>query len=170
MTRGNGAISNLPQVEWWQALSPGKTNVSAAPTRKSKGKTTGGLGLWNGSKLKSESAAIQRRYVAIYHIELGIFHGTRSSECAELIPLQPESTPDASALAAQARRLSYGQINLSANQVARFFRAKGVEPETVVGLCLRRSVEMGVATLGILKAGGAYVPIDPADPAGTAIV
>lgn len=83
----------------------------------------------------------------------------------ELITLQAESTPDASVLAAGARRLSYAQINRSANQVARFLRAKGAGPETVVGLCLRRSVEMVVAMLGILKAGGAYVPVDPADPA-----
>ena len=83
----------------------------------------------------------------------------------ERITLQAQSTPDATALAAGGKRLSYGQLNRSANQVARFLRAKGVGPETVVGLCLKRSVEMVVAMLGILKAGGAYVPIDPADPA-----
>src|SRR5690606_25963953 len=36
---------------------------------------------------------------------------------------------------------------------------------TMVGLCLPRSVDMVVAMLGILKAGGAYVPLDPGYPA-----
>ena len=40
----------------------------------------------------------------------------------------------------------------------------GVGPETLVGICLERSLELVVGLLGILKAGGAYVPLDPAYP------
>ncbi|MCA9947867.1 MAG: AMP-binding protein, partial [Anaerolineales bacterium] len=40
----------------------------------------------------------------------------------------------------------------------------GIEPDTLVGVCLDRSIEMLVAILGILKAGGAYLPIEPAYP------
>src|SRR5262249_35038577 len=40
----------------------------------------------------------------------------------------------------------------------------GVRPETLVGLCLTRSLEMVIGMLGILKAGGAYVPLDPNYP------
>jgi len=40
-----------------------------------------------------------------------------------------------------------------------------VGPETRVGLCCDRSVEMVIALLGILKSGGAYVPLDPEYPA-----
>ena len=40
----------------------------------------------------------------------------------------------------------------------------GVVPDSLVGLCLERSVEMVVGLLGVLKAGGAYVPLDPEYP------
>jgi non-ribosomal peptide synthetase component F len=34
----------------------------------------------------------------------------------------------------------------------------GVGAETLVGICVERSLEMVTGLLGILKAGGAYVP------------
>ena len=76
----------------------------------------------------------------------------------DLITVQAETTPDAVALVAGGKRLTYAQLNASANQLAHFLRAKGVGHEILVGLCLKRSVEMVVALLGILKAGGAISP------------
>jgi amino acid adenylation domain-containing protein len=63
------------------------------------------------------------------------------------------------------RSLSYGELNARSNQLARWLQRKGVGPESLVGLCVERSLEMVVALLAILKAGGAYVPLDPAYPA-----
>ena len=37
-------------------------------------------------------------------------------------------------------------------------------PNTFVGICVERSLEMVVGIYGILKAGGAYVPLDPVYP------
>ena len=48
-----------------------------------------------------------------------------------------------------------------ANQLAHRLRRIGVGPDTLVGICVERSLEMVVGLLGILKAGGAYVPLDP---------
>jgi amino acid adenylation domain-containing protein/non-ribosomal peptide synthase protein (TIGR01720 family) len=58
-------------------------------------------------------------------------------------------------------QLNYRELNEQANQLAHFLVAQGVTANTLVGICVERSVEMLVAILGTLKAGGAYVSIDP---------
>ena len=40
----------------------------------------------------------------------------------------------------------------------------GVKPDTLVAVCVDRSLEMIVGLLAVMKAGGAYVPMDPAYP------
>jgi amino acid adenylation domain-containing protein len=67
--------------------------------------------------------------------------------------------------AAGEQRLSYGELEARSNQLAHYLRGLGVGPETVVGLCVERSLATLVGLLGILKAGGAYLPLDPAYPA-----
>lgn len=61
-------------------------------------------------------------------------------------------------------KLSYRELNDRANQLAHRLRSLGVVPDTLVALCVERSLDMVVGILGILKAGGAYVPIDPDSP------
>ncbi|PBQ13703.1 hypothetical protein CCL08_23325, partial [Pseudomonas congelans] len=51
-----------------------------------------------------------------------------------------------------------------ANRLAHALRKQGVQPDSRVGICVERSVEMVVGLLAILKAGGGYVPLDPAYP------
>ncbi|PYK01941.1 MAG: hypothetical protein DME23_02925 [Verrucomicrobia bacterium] len=83
----------------------------------------------------------------------------------ELFETQAKCTPDAVALEYEGLRLTYGELNARANQIARYLARHGVGPETMVGICVERSLEMVAAILGILKAGGAYVPLDPDYPA-----
>ena len=82
----------------------------------------------------------------------------------ELFETQVEETPDAIALVFEDQQLSYGELNRRANQLAHYLRKLGVGPETLVGICVERSLEMIVGLLAILKAGGAYVPLDPSFP------
>ncbi|MCG3754386.1 non-ribosomal peptide synthetase [Amycolatopsis sp. Poz14] len=76
-----------------------------------------------------------------------------------------ERTPDAVAVVADDRQLTYRALNARANQLARVLRRHGVGPETRVGLLLDRSPGLLVGLLAVLKAGGAYVPLDPDAPA-----
>jgi non-ribosomal peptide synthetase component F len=78
---------------------------------------------------------------------------------------QAELRRDEVGLDFEGRELSYGELNVRANQLAHYLRKMGVGPEVPVGICMQRSVEMGVGLLGIMKAGGAYVPLDPDYPA-----
>ncbi|HKU72441.1 MAG TPA: amino acid adenylation domain-containing protein [Pyrinomonadaceae bacterium] len=82
----------------------------------------------------------------------------------ELFERQAELHPNAVAVVYEEVRLSYGEVNRRANQLAHYLRARGVGPDVLVGLSIERSVEMLIGLLGILKAGGAYVPLDPAYP------
>ena len=82
----------------------------------------------------------------------------------ELFEAQAEATPDQTAVIFEGERLSYGDLNRRANQLARYLRRFGVGPEVPVGIYVERSPDMVVGLLGILKAGGAYVPLDPTYP------
>ena len=71
---------------------------------------------------------------------------------------------DRTAVVCGGTHLTYGELNRRANRLANRLQREGVGPETLVGVCIERSVEMIVALIAILKAGGAYVPFDAAYP------
>ena len=73
--------------------------------------------------------------------------------------------PDAVAVSVGERSLTYGGLLARAEAMAERLRGVGVGPESVVGLCAERSLELVVGLLGILEAGGAYLPLDPGVPA-----
>lgn len=72
--------------------------------------------------------------------------------------------PDRIAVTDTNNSLTYRELNIRANRVARLLRDLDVGPDTLVAVCMERAVEMIVAWLGVLKAGGAFVPLDPAYP------
>ncbi len=80
------------------------------------------------------------------------------------IARQAANTPDALAVVAKERTLSYRELNQRANQLARYLQSLAVGPDVLVGLCMERSIDMVIGLLAILKAGGAYVPLDPSYP------
>lgn len=92
----------------------------------------------------------------------------------ELFEEQARATPEAPALLPQASwrgeepgvapPVTYAELDRRADEVAGRLLARGVGPDTLVGLCAERSLEMIAALLGILKAGGAYLQLDPTYP------
>jgi microcystin synthetase protein McyA len=85
--------------------------------------------------------------------------------CAhQLFERQAALTPESVAAVCGDRRMSYLELNREADRIAHHLRALGVGPETRVGLCVERTLELPAGLLGILKAGGAYVPLDPVLP------
>ncbi len=82
----------------------------------------------------------------------------------QLFAGQVAKTPDQLALVCGQDELSYAELNRRANRLAHYLIGKGVGPEQLVGIHMKRSTEMMIALLATLKAGGAYVPLDPAYP------
>jgi amino acid adenylation domain-containing protein len=77
---------------------------------------------------------------------------------------QARVSPEAVAVVFDDKEMSYRQLNLRANRLARRLQKLGVGPDKVVAICLERSFDLIIALLGVLKAGGAYLPVDPALP------
>ncbi|HVK94836.1 MAG TPA: condensation domain-containing protein, partial [Noviherbaspirillum sp.] len=83
----------------------------------------------------------------------------------QLFEAQATRSPEQVALVFGETTLTYRALNAQSNQLAHHLRSLGVGPDTLVGICVERSLDMVVGLLAILKAGGAYVPLDPTYPA-----
>ena len=89
----------------------------------------------------------------------------------QLFEEQVKKTPDNIAVVFEDEKLSYKELNKKSNQLAHLIRAKykkqnkkDLKPDSLIGLCVERSLDMIIGILGILKAGAAYVPLDPDYP------
>ncbi|QIV96010.1 amino acid adenylation domain-containing protein [Allofrancisella inopinata] len=84
---------------------------------------------------------------------------------------QAQQNPNNIALVFEEESLTYKQLNEKANQLARYIRKQykevtnqELQADTLIPLCLERSMDMVIGILGVIKAGGAYVPMDPEYP------
>ncbi|OYE05895.1 non-ribosomal peptide synthetase [Nostoc sp. 'Peltigera membranacea cyanobiont' 232] len=83
----------------------------------------------------------------------------------EIFEQQVAKNPNNIALVFESQSLTYQQLNQKANQLAHYLiQNYQIKPDTLIGICVERSLEMIIGVLGILKAGAAYVPIDPNYP------
>ncbi|MFF9121668.1 amino acid adenylation domain-containing protein, partial [Streptomyces massasporeus] len=84
---------------------------------------------------------------------------------AEAFDAQVARTPEAIAAAFGDVELSYAELDARANRLARLLIARGVGPDAVVAVVMRRDLDLLVALLAVLKAGGSYLPVDVDHPA-----
>jgi amino acid adenylation domain-containing protein len=82
----------------------------------------------------------------------------------QLFEAQVTKTPQAIALSFEEQEITYFELNRRANILAHELQTLGVQPDTIVGVCLERSLELAIALVAILKAGGAYLPLDCSYP------
>jgi amino acid adenylation domain-containing protein len=78
---------------------------------------------------------------------------------------QVERTPESVAVEFEGRKVTYRELNESANRIAHKLLELDLLSETRIGICLDRSIEAIQSMIGILKAGLAFVPLDPEFPA-----
>ena len=88
----------------------------------------------------------------------------REKTLPELFAGQVARTPDAVALVFDDEQLTYAELDARAEALAAKLRDYPVGPDTLVGICLERSLDLMIGLLGIQKAGAAYVPLDPTYP------
>jgi amino acid adenylation domain-containing protein len=102
----------------------------------------------------------------ILALSRGAANSPKWSECVQQVfESHVKQRPNALALVFEDERVTYGELNARANQLAHYVRSLGAGPEVLVGIFLENSVEMIVALLGVLKSGAAYVPLDTKYPA-----
>ena len=135
------------------------------------------------SILESISTAVEQPHTSINllsnserHTLLHTWNATdapypKDNTLYQLFEAQVDKTPDNIALVFENQQLTYRELNLRANQLARQIRAtyqqlhgSTLSPDTLIALYLDRSLEMIISILAVLKAGGAYVPVAPEYP------
>jgi amino acid adenylation domain-containing protein len=84
----------------------------------------------------------------------------RHATIADLFAQQAVRTPDAIAVAAGDRQLTYRELDERTSSLAHQLQGLGVEPDTLVGVAVERSEALVVSLLAVLKSGAAYVPLD----------
>ncbi|HYX27924.1 MAG TPA: amino acid adenylation domain-containing protein [Pyrinomonadaceae bacterium] len=100
---------------------------------------------------------------------LAELHGERlpqftDTPVSRLFEQQVAVRRDAVAIVCQDAQLTFGELNARANQLAHYLRTFAVGRESIVAICMDRSIEMAIAIVATLKAGAAYLPLDPEYP------
>jgi bacitracin synthase 3 len=82
----------------------------------------------------------------------------------ELFREQIKKTPEQAAVVFEDQMLTYRELDETSTGLAMVLQKKGITSDSLVGVCLERSLETITGILAILKAGGTYMPIDPGYP------
>ncbi|BAZ03056.1 amino acid adenylation domain-containing protein (plasmid) [Tolypothrix tenuis PCC 7101] len=82
----------------------------------------------------------------------------------QLFEVQADLHPQAVALVADDKTITYGELEQRANQLAATLINAGIRYESIVGLYFDPSIDYIIALLAVLKAGAAFLPLDRSYP------
>ncbi|KAJ7484437.1 putative nonribosomal peptide synthetase [Mycena latifolia] len=88
------------------------------------------------------------------HVEFPVIHHSFEHHAR----MQPNAIAVEHAIYGQT--LTFSQLDIRANRLARRLRAQGISPGKKVCILSRRSIHLIVGILAVLKSGGQYVPLD----------
>jgi surfactin family lipopeptide synthetase A len=92
-------------------------------------------------------------------------HFPSHKSIAEVLNQRALDNPKAIAAVFRDQKITYEDLNKSANRLAWFLIERGIGPDALVCIFAERSIKFLTSVLGIFKAGGAYLPLDPLSPA-----
>ncbi|MCG7410807.1 amino acid adenylation domain-containing protein [Paenibacillus sp. ACRRX] len=82
----------------------------------------------------------------------------------DLFTKQASRSPHNTAVIHNNKSITFEQLDMMSNQVARYLQKKGIATGDRIGVIAERTIETIVNVIGIIKTGAAYVPIDPKYP------
>jgi amino acid adenylation domain-containing protein/thioester reductase-like protein len=132
-------------ADTWRDIAPVSVHAAASGERYSAGSRPG-----------EATRGEQRRHPVPHSRDARFAH--------ELFAQQASRRPSSAAVIAAGTRLSYRELDQSANRLAHYLREMGAGPETLIGVYLERGVEAIRSLLAIMKAGSGYLPLDPSLP------
>lgn len=81
-----------------------------------------------------------------------------------LIEKHARAHPERTAIVDGETEINYERLTARAGAIAGALLTRGVEPGSLVGVCMSRTWELVATLVGVLRAGCAYVPMDPEYP------
>lgn len=78
---------------------------------------------------------------------------------------QAQRRPEAIAVRCGEQTITYGELDVASNQLARQLQESGCQRGDRVAFCIPKGIDAFIAQLGILKADASYVPLDTESPA-----
>ncbi|WP_428986060.1 amino acid adenylation domain-containing protein [Streptomyces pyxinae] len=129
-----------------------------------------------GSAVRAFATDPHRRLAAVELLPAEERHRVLTEFNSDTVPTVPRTLPalfeeraaahpDLPAVTDGTTTLTYAELNTRANALAHHLITRGIGPEDVVGVALRRGAEVYVAQLAVAKAGGVFAPLDPDYPA-----
>lgn len=95
----------------------------------------------------------KERKMILYDFNDTAAHYPKNKTIHQLFEEQAERTPENIALVFEEQKLTYRELNVKSNRLAKMLREKGVKPNMIVGVMAERSMEMIIGIIAVLKSG-----------------